>query len=164
MSIIGIDLGNMFTKAATLEKGSIDALLFNGSSRMNNTFITFKEKRLIGINSYNIFKNNMNSSLYGFNKLIHDLFLDNYSDDQNIENNNSDLEIYMPIKNINDQNYYLHHIYFSYLELCLKSLGKTFNDFVIISTPSYFNISDVKFAEDSLYLSNVNNSSVLLTN
>merc|ERR1711871_797966 len=153
MSIIGIDLGDLYTKAATLDNGVIENILFNETNRKNYSYITFKDKRLIGIEAFNGLKNNYEKSIFNFNKLIHNLFL-NIQNFENlgIINKNEDDDNFIPIKNINNKDYYLHFIYLSYIELTLKALGKNSNDNLVISIPSYFNICDVNFVYDSLKL------------
>ena len=153
MSIIGIDLGNMYTKAASLNKGVVETILFNNSSRLNRTYITLKEKRLIGSDSFNIYKNNMDKTIYGFNKLIHNLFIG--FNDQDIDNKYEDNQSYVPIKKIGEQEYYIHYIFLSYFELLVKSLNKNLDDNYVISIPSYLNITDKKFIEDSLNIINL---------
>ena len=150
MSIIGIDIGNLYTKAATLDNGVVNSLLFNNSSRLSNTSITFKEKRIIGSDSNNIYRNNIDNSVNNFNLLIHNLFLNNYQ--QSFYNKYENDEEFMPIKLINDKEYYLHFIYMSYVELLLKSLNKDRPDSLVLSIPNYFNICDVKLVKDSLDL------------
>ena len=158
-SIIGIDIGDMYTKAATLENGVIENLLFNQNNRMNQSYITFKDngKRLIGSESYNIFKNNMDNTIYGFNNLIHNIFLDNDQEGyQEFTNKNSDDNSFIPVKKIGDKYYYLHYIFLAYLELSIKSLGKSKECEFIFSLPGYFNICDLKFLSDTLNLKNYN--------
>ena len=150
MSIIGIDIGNSYTKAAMLENGVINSLLFNNSDRLNNTLITFKEKRLIGSESYNILKNNLDNSIYGFHNLIHNLYSNIDEDTQSFFNKNNSADCYLPVKKINDQELYLNYIYISYFNLLIKSLNKSLNDTFVLSTPSYFNMIDVKFIENSI--------------
>ena len=155
MSIVGIDIGNLYTKAATLENGVVNSLLFNNSNRLNNTSITFKEKRLIGSDSFNIYRNNNNNSVNLFNSLIHSLFSNN-NFNQTFYNKNEDDNDFMPVKLIDDNEYHLHFVYMSYLDLLLKSINKLDIESLVLSIPSYFNVCDVKFVEDSLYLLNKN--------
>ena len=158
-SIIGIDIGDLYTKAATLDNGVIENLLFNQSNRMNHSYITLKDKtkRLIGNESLNIFKNNMENSVHSFNYLIHNIFLDNNQEDiQGFFNKNAEDDCFVPIKTINNQKCYLNYIFLSYLELTLKSLSKDINDDLVLSIPGYFNICDVKFLMDSLNLNKYN--------
>jgi molecular chaperone DnaK (HSP70) len=158
-SIIGIDIGDMYTKAATLDNGVIENLLFNQSNRMNHSYITFKDKgkRLIGSESYNIFKNNMDNTICSFNNLIHNIFLDNDQEGyQGFNNKNSDDNSFIPVKKIGDKYYHLQYIFLAYLELTIKSLNKSRDCEFILSLPGYFNICDLKFLSDSLSLRNYN--------
>jgi molecular chaperone DnaK (HSP70) len=156
-SIIGIDIGDLYTKAATLDNGVIENLLFDQSNRMNHSYITFKDtgKRLIGSESFNGLKNNIDNTVFSFNSLIHHIFLENNQvDNQDFSNKNLEDDSFIPVKKIGNKEYYLHYIFLAYLELTFKSLNKSiYNDFVF-SIPGYFNICDVKFISDSLNLLN----------
>ena len=128
-SIIGIDIGDLYTKAATLDNGVIENLLFDQSNRMNHSYITFKDtgKRLIGSESFNGLKNNMDNTVFSFNSLIHHIFLENNQvDNQDFSNKNLEDDSFIPVKKIGNKEYYLHYIFLAYLELTFKSLNKSF--------------------------------------